>query len=80
MPALDKDGSSWEVQAVYFMRPRWNESQARAWLSAHNFEPIKAAHSVGHEIRYRIREPSEFSRFRTKILDDGPHLVFGEPN
>lgn len=68
--------STSRIQAVYFMKPRWNESRATQWLKEHKYKPIKAAHLRGAEIRYRLLEPN-FRRYTTVLLENGVHLVLG---
>lgn len=67
------------VQAVYFMKPKWSESRAEAWLKKHDYKPIKAAHIRGGEIRYRMHEPV-FRRYSTIKTEDGVYFVLGWPD
>lgn len=66
-----------EIQAAYALVPEWNARSLRAWLRLHGLTPIKRAHRVGSEIRYRLAPPELYRRYRTKVLPNGVYLVFG---
>jgi hypothetical protein len=68
---------TWRVQSIYFLTPGWNATSARAWLVNNDVVPLKRMHRIGREMRYRIRDPNEFTRFRTRISPDGVHIVLG---
>ena len=64
----------------------WKSPEARAWLKAHGYKPIKRVHVVKvngliTQRRYRIRPPEMFKRFITKKIkmNDGKeiNLIFG---
>lgn len=67
-----------EIQAIYFMTPTWTVARAEAYLSKHGYFPIKAMHKVGHEMRYRLRNPDDFVRFWTAVAANGAHVVYGQ--
>lgn len=67
-----------EIQAVYALTTDgWNASALRQWLTHEGLTPIKRAHRLGTEIRYRITPPGHYARFTTKVLPNGVHLVLG---
>ncbi len=66
-----------ETQSVYFMDYTWTPSMARAWLKKHNLHPIKHVERNGHQLRYRIHDPSQYKRFATKELGNDIYLVLG---
>jgi len=66
-----------EIQSVYAMKPKWTAQKLRSWLRKNNIKPIKSAHIIGNEIRYRINSPNYYYRFRTEKLSNGVYLVFG---
>lgn len=68
------------IQSVYGMAhgPKsWTPASLRAWIIAEGMKPTKPAERVGDEIRFRLRDPRGFSRFRTKVLKNGVHLTLG---
>lgn len=69
----------WETQAIYFMKPKFDEKSAEAWIKGHKLKPIKAMHAVGNEMRYRLEDPKKYREFKTKVLPSGVHLVLGHP-
>lgn len=68
-----------EIHTIYFMENQgWTPIKAKDWLKKHNYKPIKPLHRMGHELRYRLRDPKLFKTFTTKkISDNGIYLVFG---
>ena len=69
---------STDIHSIYFMTTDgWTTTTARAWLKAHGYKPIKKVHKMGNELRYRLIDPEVFSRFTTKVLPNGTHLVIG---
>jgi hypothetical protein len=71
------------VQAVLFPLEIWTARAAEAWLSRHGFIPIKKS-IEGHFYHYRLRRPSLFDHFATKVvfhtLKNRPmeiHLIVG---
>jgi hypothetical protein len=66
-----------EIQSIYFMSPPWTTTTARAWLRKEKHTPIKRVHKNGHELRYRMTEPKQYKRFRTKKFNDGVYFVYG---
>lgn len=66
------------VQAVYGLTTDgWTSTKLRAWLRNAELQPLKRVHRSGTELRYRIEEPERFTRFTTKVLPGGIHLVLG---
>ena len=67
-----------EIQAAYGLTTDgWTPTGLLRWLKNHDMQPIKRLHRNGTELRYRIRSPHLYARFRTKILPNGVHLVLG---
>lgn len=69
-----------EIHNVYFMTTDgWTRSSAESWLQQHHYKiKKKDPHHVGNELRYNQMPKQKFSRFVTKILPNGVHLIFGE--
>ena len=66
------------VQAILFDKNKWNPTEARHWLKKHKYVPIKYVDKTQNQIRYRIRDPAEFSSFVTKSYPDrGINIIFG---
>jgi hypothetical protein len=65
------------IQAVLFDRDKWTVKNARLWLANEGIRPMKAPHYTEHEIRFRIKDPKKFKRFRTKTEPHGIDLVIG---
>jgi len=59
------------------MSDMWTPSQARGWLARNGIKPIKPVHRKGNQLRYRIKDPSLYRGFVTKVVDGGIHLVIG---
>lgn len=66
-----------EVQAVLFDNQLWTATEARAWLKKQGFKPIKRVDKTQSLLRYRIRSPRRYRRFRTKTLKHGIAFVVG---
>lgn len=67
------------VQSVLFDRKYWSGSKARTWLKNHNLTPIKRVHKTEAKLRYRIRNPKQFSGIRTKTVSKHIQLLVGFP-
>lgn len=75
-----------EVHSIAFLTG-WTPLQAKKWLKDHGFTPIKKVHIVkvkGHitQMRYRIKDPTLFSRFVTKKVWHGNkaiNIILGVP-
>lgn len=71
------------VQAILFDRKIWSENGAKRWILDHNFNSVKQEHLTKNKIRFRIKDPNEFSYFRTKKLppvnkdDMGVEFIIG---
>lgn len=66
------------VQTVLFPKNKFTIGQALAWIRRHGF--IENFHNKGVDItdkylRYRQFDPNKNSKYFTKILNDGVHLV-----
>lgn len=66
-----------ETQSVLFDNEKWNTIKAMRWLKNHNIKPLKRVHKTEDKLRYRVNDPSNYSRFRTKKLGGGIELVLG---
>ena len=73
MPKNNKKSKS-KIQAVLFDIKYFNEKQAIKHLKKEKMKPIKKVHKTEKYLRYRIREPKEFKRFR--ILKTDKHIAF----
>jgi hypothetical protein len=69
------------LQSIWFKTTDgWSSEMCRQWLNFHNLYPIKRAHKIGNQLRYRLLNPRLFNRFTTqKIISDGRpiYLVLG---
>jgi hypothetical protein len=65
------------IQAVLFPRSEFEMFEVINFLHKHQLMPIKPAHITNHFIRVRIRDPKQFRRFITKVLDNDVELVIG---
>jgi hypothetical protein len=66
-----------EVQAVLFDNKAWSTQQARAWLKKEGFVPIKRVDRTESLLRYRLRPPRRYTRFRVKAVKPGVSFVLG---
>jgi hypothetical protein len=73
-----------EIHSVVFDPAVYNTRQARRWLVKNKLSPIKRVHKVKPgggtritQLRYRIRDPDQFSRFITKKTGKGISLIIG---
>jgi len=68
-----------QTQAVLFdLRDGWTAPMAEAWLAAHDMYPMKRVHKTKNKLRYRLRDPHQFERFRTVDIDDvGIQFIVG---
>lgn len=64
------------IQSVIFDKSYWTIPESRQWLKAHRIKPLKR-HTTKRFYRYRIHEPSDFQRIRTKKTSDGLDLLIG---
>lgn len=55
------------VQAVAFPSDAWTAAEARAWLTAHEYEAPAVERSANY-LRYRQRDPKGFVRYVTKTI------------
>lgn len=66
-----------KIQSVIFNKSHWNVTNARKWLKTHNLKPIKAVDRTTNTLRFRIRQPGNFSSFIIKSTDKNISLVIG---
>lgn len=65
------------IQSILFDNKKWTSVKAMKWIKSHNYKPLKRVHKTENKFRYRINEPEQFKRFRTKKLGDGIEVVLG---
>lgn len=65
------------IQSILFDKKKWDISSAYHWIISHDQRPMKKAHITKNNIRFRIKPPSHFRRFRTFKLHNGIDLVIG---
>lgn len=68
-----------EIQSVLFDKKKWTIPTANEWLIYHNIKPMKMEHTTNRFYRYRIRDPTKFSRIRTIETRSGVYLLIGFP-
>lgn len=68
------------IQAILFDKNKWDEKTASDWLKKHDHHPIKKVHITKNYLRYRLEQPSKFSNYITKKLDNGIDLVIPMAN
>jgi hypothetical protein len=66
-----------EIQSVIFNRDVFGYEDALEWLEDHNLFPIKDGRFTKNEIRFRIRDPKEFSKFRIIHFTPNIEAVLG---
>lgn len=66
-----------KVQSVLFDRLLWRPNRARQWLLDNNFKRLKRVDITKNFLRYRIRSPLEFNRFRIIKKKNGIKFVIG---
>ncbi len=66
-----------QLQSVVFNNKQFTPTLARAWLKENNLIAVKKVDITKNTLRYRIRSPARFKRFRTKIVSQGVMLVLG---
>lgn len=57
-----------QIQAVLFRKSIWDTKMARKWLKKNKMKPIKKVHKTKNLLRYRLRSPEQFKRFRIKKI------------
>lgn len=69
-----------EIQSVLFDINKYDTKKTRKWLKSAKLVPIKRVHKTDENLRYRIRDPSNYKRFRTKKVDEGVKFILGFKN
>lgn len=64
-------------QSVIFDNRYFTVTSARKWLKSHGFESKGKVHKTAKTLRFRLVNPSQFSKFRTKALSPAIRLVLG---
>ncbi len=66
------------IQSIYALTTdNWTPKKLRKWIRDHGLKPIKSLHRNGRQLRYRITDPSKYSKFRVTVLRNGVHIVRG---
>lgn len=68
------------VQAILFDKDLYSLSDAEKWVDNHGFVPLKPGKLEGNYYRFRILDPEELDRFRTKEVTQGIKFIFGWSN
>ena len=58
-----------KIQSVMFNRKVWNTEMARKWLEKNKKKPIKKVDKTKNWLRYRLKSPGQFKRFRIKNIE-----------
>ena len=66
-----------EIQSMLFDKQIYSQSQAKAFLKKNGLKPIKKVHVTKNKLRYRIRPPGKFKKFRIKKIEKGIEAVIG---
>ena len=66
-----------EIQSILFHTSIYNAVLARKWMKVHSFYPIKRVDKTNTYLRYRITDPSKYSKFRTKQIVNGINVIIG---
>lgn len=56
------------IQNIMFKRKYFTTNEARKWLKKNKFIPIKRVDKTNNELRYRIKDPRIFKKFRVISL------------
>lgn len=65
------------IQSILFDNNKWKVSDAHKWLRQHKFRPIKKVHITKNKLRFRLRNPTDFDRFRIRKISDGIEFIIG---
>lgn len=65
------------IQAILFDDSLYDTKKALQWLRKHNYTPIKRVHRTNNYLRYRLVEPNDTDRYRTKKITDGIKFIIG---
>ena len=77
MPRSRSTTARGALQSILFDRRQWTPSTAERWLVSHNFMPIKDVDITRQLLRYRLRDPIEFSDYRKIKFGKGISAVYG---
>lgn len=66
-----------KVQSVLFKKDVYDRNKAKKWLAKHNLKPIKKVHETNKYLRYRIRDPQKFQKFRIMQVRKNIKFVMG---
>ncbi|MHA2069280.1 MAG: hypothetical protein ACXABY_33385 [Candidatus Thorarchaeota archaeon] len=74
--------SGWVIQSLILSKTKFKtKKEATAWITSHNFKTShkgKGADETSTSWRFRQRDPSDFTQFRTIALTDGVSAVYGK--
>lgn len=65
------------IHSIIFDNKLFSTTEARKWLTEHDYQPIKRVDKTINYLRYRIRDPKLFKSFVTKEVTPGIKFVFG---
>lgn len=63
------------VQAVLFNKNKWTLADAKEWLNANGYKPIKRVHITENFYRYRIMKPIKNKNYSSKKIGDYITLI-----
>jgi len=66
------------VQSILINKHKFNKEQALEYVKRMGYTPIKPAHEMLHNYRFRIHEPDIFEYFVSKKINDNVTIVFGK--
>ncbi len=66
-----------EIQAVLFDNKMYNTRSAERELRKMGITPMKKVHKTTDKLRYRIKDPKNFQKLRTKPTNKGITIIIG---
>lgn len=66
-----------KIQSVLFDKRLWTIRTAKSWILRHRLLPLKKPHVTKHKIRFRVDDPANFVRLRTKKTNGGIEFIIG---
>lgn len=66
-----------DIIAVLFDKSQYTLKTSRAKLKEMGLSPIKPVHTTAKYYRYRIQDPANYKRTRTKKTSQGLSLLLG---
>lgn len=71
------------IQSVIFPKEKFDQKKAEEWLQSHKFRTTfrkKGVDITENFYRYRQKDPNQFIRFRTLVLNNGIQFIVGFKN